>query len=454
MFGISVLILLGFIYWTTVNFIDRQTEATLRAEIDSLAEHFEKSGMIGLVQVVAARSTPERRGDSIYVLADPGYNVLAGNLDAWPDVPEDADRRVRFDILREYEDRQEVHPVEAVPFVLPGQFRLLVGRDMYDRAAVGSLLMESLGWSVGITLVLGLAGGVFISRRMIARIEAINKTSGRIMQGDLKQRIALNGSGDEFDQLSANLNAMLDQIERLMDGIRDVTDNIAHDLRSPLTRMKARLEAVANSPSDDVDYAEVVERTIVEADDLLSVFNALLDIAEVESGTIRSQLQQLDLNDLLSEVAELFEPVVEDEGMKLVLNSSPGALVRGHRQLLLQAVSNLIDNAIKYASGGRTIVLESRRSGDTVELIVADDGMGIPEHAHERVLNRSIRLDPSRSTPGHGLGLSMVSAVAGLHKADLRLEDNNPGLRVVMALSRFKEHKAPARKAESEAKAA
>ena len=428
---------MGLVYWITFNFVERQTLDTLIAEMEGLVENPSLSSIDEFTDLVGRRSAPEIRGDRIYVLANPDYSVRAGNLDAWPDVPEDVDGLVRFNILRIDDGQEVVHPVEALTVLLPGRYRLLVGRDMHERVAVQTMLQESFGWLLILTLSLGLAGGIFVSRRMLGRVEAINRTTERIMQGDLHQRIALKGSQDEFDELSSNLNAMLDQIERLMGGMRDVTDNIAHDLRSPLTRIKARLEQVLTHDRTLDDYRSAVELAIRDADDLLSVFSALLSITTVETGALQSELKPIDLHDIVQEVGELYEPAVEDAGMVLISRSRSGAVIRGHRQLLMQTMANLIDNAIKYAGEGRRIDLVVEQHEMSIDLYVADNGPGIPADKRDYALQRSARLDPARSTHGNGLGLAMVSAVAKLHAAPLTLEDNGPGLRVRIAFHRL-----------------
>ena len=436
-FGTSALILVGLVYWITFNFIERQTVDTLIAEIEGLVENPSLANIEGFTDLISRRSAPEIRGDRIYVLANPDYSVRAGNLDAWPDVPEDVDGLVRFTILRIDEGQEVIHPVEAMTVLLPGRYRLLVGRDMHERVAVQTMLQESFGWLLILTLSLGLAGGIFVSRRMLGRVEAINRTTEHIMQGDLHQRIPVHGSQDEFDELSSNLNAMLDQIERLMAGMRDVTDNIAHDLRSPLTRIKARLEQLLTHDRTTEEYKSAVDLAIRDADDLLGVFSALLSITTVETGALQSELKPIDLHEAVQEVAELYEPAVEDAGMVLITRSQSGAVIRGHRQLLMQTMANMVDNAIKYAGEGRRIDLIVEQHDAEVHLVVSDNGPGIPEDKRDYALQRSARLDPSRTTHGNGLGLAMVAAVAKLHSAPLSLEDNEPGLRIRMKLHRL-----------------
>jgi signal transduction histidine kinase len=261
----------------------------------------------------------------------------------------------------------------------------------------------------------------------------VSETAGRIMHGDLAQRVAVSGTGDVFDQLAATLNAMLDQIERLMAGMRQVSDNIAHDLRTPLSRLRTRLEVALLEPPDSVRYAEVMRETIAEADALLGTFNALLSIAEAEAGARREALQELDLAAVVRSVAELYEPLAEENGAHLAVDAAEAVPVHGDRHLLAQAAANLVDNALKYAPGGEVRLTAERHGGEAL-LTVADRGPGIPADKRDSVFDRFVRLEASRSTPGKGLGLSLVRAVARLHGGAVRLEDNHPGLRAVLAL--------------------
>jgi len=268
---------------------------------------------------------------------------------------------------------------------------------------------------------------------MLARVEAVNRTSARIIRGDLAQRVPLTGSGDEFDQLAGNLNAMLDQIERLMLGMRQVTDNIAHDLRTPLARLRARLEVTLLERPDINRYGEALRETIAEADHLLGTFNALLSIAEAESGARRENMAAVDLAAIARSVAELYEPVADDKGLALTVEAEPGIAVQGDRHLLSQAVANLLDNALKYTPEG-SVNVALQRVGNLVRLEVADTGPGVPADRRETVFDRFVRLEGSRSTPGNGLGLSLVRAVAKLHGGEVWLEDNAPGLKAIVTL--------------------
>jgi signal transduction histidine kinase len=272
-----------------------------------------------------------------------------------------------------------------------------------------------------------------MTRNMLARVEAVNRTSERIIHGDLTQRVPLTGSGDEFDQLAANLNAMLDRIERLMLGMRQVADNIAHDLRTPLARLRARLEVTLLERPDATRYGDALRETIAEADTLLGTFNALLTIAEAEAGSRREAMAVVDLAEIARSVAELYEPVADDKGIALTVDGAPTIPVHGDRHLLSQAIANLLDNALKYTPAG-AITLRARQTGETARVEVADSGPGVPADRRDAVFDRFVRLEGSRSTPGNGLGLSLVRAVARLHGGDAWLEDNDPGLKAVITL--------------------
>ena len=323
--------------------------------------------------------------------------------------------------------------MRARHLVLRGGFQLLVGRDVQERHDLAQRLRGTLIWVVALALALGLLGGVVMSRNMLRKIDAINRASRDIMAGDLSRRVAVSGANDELDRLAQNLNAMLGEIERLMTGMRQVTDNVAHDLRTPLNRLRGRLEVTLMAPPEAATYRAAMEETIAEAEGLLNTFNALLGIAEAESGAQRGNLAELDAGLLATDVAELYTPLAEDKGITLTCEAGQGLAITGDRHLLSQALANLADNAVKYTPPGGAVTVVARRpddSGDEIEIAVADSGPGIPEADRERVLERFVRLEASRNSPGSGLGLSLVAAVARLHGAELVLEDNTPGLRV------------------------
>jgi signal transduction histidine kinase len=427
----SVLLLLGFIYWSTVAFMAGQTDATIEAEIQGLAEQYRERGLDGLVQTVNERTARDPDSSSVYLLASPRYRALAGNLSAWPDASQDRDGWLSF----EFKDPRaggRVFQARARPFVVEGGLRLLVGRDTRELKATQGLIEQALLWGVAITLLLALLGGLAISRSTLRRIEQINQASREIMAGDLSRRIPVDGRSDDFDQLAANLNAMLDEIERLMDGIRHVSDNVAHDLRTPLTRLRNRLEGLRVELHEDSPCRDAVERSLEDTDRLLSTFGALLRIARIEAGGLAARFVPVDLAELLADAQELYEAVAEEQGLALGSQVAGSAVVMGDRDLLFQAVTNLIDNAIKYTPRGGSIILGLTKAGPAIELWVGDNGPGIPAGEREKVLQRFYRLERSRATPGSGLGLSLVDAVARFHRAVLRLEDNQPGLRAAL----------------------
>jgi hypothetical protein len=296
-------------------------------------------------------------------------------------------------------------------------------------------------WGLGVMALFGIGGGYWVSRKLLQRIDAVTATTRTIMEGDLTGRLPVDGSGDELDRLSASLNLMLARIEQLMAGLREVSDNIAHDLKTPLNRLRNRVEAALREPYGEPTYREAMERTIEEADSLIKTFNALLSIARLEAGAGGDLKESLDVSELVRDVAELYEPVAEEHGLVLRADVGEPVFARADRQLLGQAIANLIDNAIKYGTpedaGGGTkpeVSVTASAKGDMAKIIVSDRGPGVPPSDRERVLGRFVRLEASRSAPGSGLGLSLVAAVARLHGGTLRLEDNHPGLKVVLSL--------------------
>ena len=447
LFATSVLALLVFIYFSTADFAEKQTEATLDAESRGLAEQYQERGISGLIDIIADRSAPGHPVRTLYLITDPLLHPLAGNLSHWPLATPIRPGWIEFPVDERTGNVTETHTALASVFVLRGGYRLLVGRDLRDTATFRSRITHTLGWSALLTLALGIVGGLLMTRNMLKRVDAVNRTSERIIHGDLSQRVPVSGSGDEFDQLAANLNAMLDQIERLMLGIRQVTDNIAHDLRTPLARLRARLEVTLLEKPDAQRYADALRETIAEADHLLVTFNALLSIAEAEAGSRRDAWSVIDLAEIARAVAELYEPVADEKGLLLAIDAQEALPVRGDRHLLSQALANLLDNALKYTAQGR-VSLAARQTGDTARIEVADTGPGIPADRREAVFDRFVRLEGSRSTPGNGLGLSLVRAVARLHAGACWLEDNEPGLKVVMTLPLARTER-PVRSAES-----
>jgi signal transduction histidine kinase len=437
----SVVLLLGFIHWSTAGYMSRQSDATIEAEIRGLSEQYRRRGLVGLTTLVAERSARDPSGAGLYLLADSDFRPLVGNIDTWPGAEPDRDGWIDFRVRERTGSGDRDGPEHAARgkvFRLRGDLRLMVGRDVHELAALGDLLGDALRWGLALTVALAVLGGWVMSGRVVRRIEAINQVGLEIMEGDLSRRIPTDGSGDELDRLAVNLNRMLGRIEALMASVRQVSDNIAHDLRTPLGRLHTKLSRLRDQELAPKAAARVDE-AIADAEELLSAFNGLLRIARVESGSRRAAFADLDPVVLLQDVAELYEPLAADKGQTLSVTPAsteagaalPSTLIHGDRDLLFQALANLLDNAIKYtpAGGEIRIAFEPAAAGG-VALLVADSGPGIPAELRGKVLQRFYRVDASRSEPGHGLGLSLVQAVSQLHDADLRLEDAGPGLRV------------------------
>ena len=445
--------LLGYFALNTRRLITEQITNTVNTEISGLSEQYAQGGIRRLVIVVDLRS--RRPGSSLYLVTTPTGEGLAGNVGSlepgvldhpgWLetnyrrlDAPEGSDHRALVQVVQ-----------------LPGGFHLLVGRDLEERERLFGIIQNAGQWSIALVIVLGLIGGFFVSRRVLKRIDAMTGTAQTIMRGDLTGRLPIAGTGDELDRLAENVNAMLERIEALMRGLKEVSDNIAHDLKTPLTRLRNRCEEALRNPSGESGYRAALESTIAESDDLIRTFDALLMIARAESGQARDNMTEFDAAQIARDVGELYEPLAEEKGLELKVEAPTAAPVRGNRELVSQALANLIDNAIKYAapngkadvvdgaaSNGSAngapaeIVVAAGNEGERIALSVADHGPGIPEADRGRVVERFVRLEQSRSAPGSGLGLSLASAVARLHGGELKLEDNCPGLRSIIALPR------------------
>ncbi len=431
LFSVSVLFLFAFIYWSTAAYLARQTDATIEAEIKGLSERYAISGVRGLSSVIGDRiSRQQPTGSSIYLLTNADFDPLVGNLSRWPSQAQSQDGWVSFELRDQRRGGDPlIHMARARPFVLGGGYRLLVGRDIRDLEEAQKRIVSTLIWGLAITVLLGIAGGVLLSRTVSRRIESINDTSRDIISGDLSRRIPTRGTNDEFDQLADNLNTMLNRIESLMESVRRVSDNIAHDLKTPLSRLRNRLEAAKLQTDATGQQRAELEQASAEADQLLSTFNALLRIARIEAGKQRAGFKDVDLAALITDVAELYEPLADEKKQRLVVNTT-NANCTGDRDLLFQAVANLVDNAVKHTPENGEIQITLRNNDSGTDIMVSDQGPGIPEEHTGHVFQRFYRLDRSRNTPGSGLGLSLVAAVAELHKIKIELHNLDPGLRV------------------------
>ncbi len=438
LFALSVSALLGYVYWNTAVLLERQTDETISAEVQALADQYRLRGLSGIIDTIQRRSSDQ--SGAVYLLTAPGGQRIAGNLNSLPPMPQDEATWIEFPLAVEKNAVRENHVARAFHTDLAGGFQLLVGRDVEALRQFATIIRQTIYYALAIAAVLGLGGGLLMSRNFLKRVDAITAASRTIMAGNMAGRMPVAGSNDELDRLALALNEMLEQIESLMAGMKEVSSNVAHDLKTPLTRIKAQVEAALRSNSPD-DYREALERTVDESDRLLDTFNALLSIARAEAGQARQGLVPIDVSALIADVVELYEPMAEEAGGRLSSDAAPGLMVIGDRQLLAQALTNLVDNALKYgARDGETpeIEVSGKIEDDKVVITVADHGIGIPAEDRGRVTERFVRLDSSRSKPGNGLGLSLVSGVMKLHKGSLVLADNHPGLaaRLVLPLYR------------------
>lgn len=445
LFSVSGLLLLGLLYWLTLGFIYRPFDDRIRAESRDLLALDQRQGRPALVETIGTRGRDSR--GYFDLLVDARLHPIAGTLESWPYAVAIHDGWVEFaadDAGARAATSQASQDIRALVTMLPDGSRLLVGRDMHDLRESRELVFAAFGWIIAGMIGVGLAGGWVVSRNVMRRVDAINRTAGDIMRGDLRARMPTTTRGDEFDQMSANINRMLDRIEALMAGMKQVSDGIAHDLRSPLTRLRGRLELALLSQSDAAQYRGAIEDAIAETDNLLGTFVALLSIAEAEAGAARQKMTPVDLGSLIRDVADLYEPLAQAKGIFLNIALDPPSLtLHAERHLLAQALVNLVDNAIKFTPGGGTIALEAKGAPDHVDIAVRDRGSGIPEADRRRVAQRFVRLDNAKDIQGSGLGLSLVAAVAKLHDGELILDDNRPGLKAVLRLGRRQQLAAP-----------
>jgi signal transduction histidine kinase len=436
-FSVFSIFFILYISYSTNVLLNQQLRDTIATELLGLNDQYRSSGLPGVVDVIEQRA--HQPGASLYLVTDISGRILAGNV---AEVASEVLNASGVDPILVSYQRYAGDPDQRTALVqvvrLQGGFLLLVGRDIGEREQFRQIIGRALAWALVLMIALATLSYLFVSRVVLRRIDSLSASSRRIMGGDLSGRLEVTGSGDEFDRLADSLNAMLDRIEHLLYGVKDVSDNIAHDLKTPLTRLRNRVETALAGPADATSYRATLEATIEESDQLIKTFNALLMIARIEAGSPDGAMTEIDAEAIVRDVAELYEPVAEETGVELTANPAPQPImIRASRELLGQALANLIDNAIKYgapAEGTAKIAISSAREGDVLVLRVADNGPGIPEADRERALQRFVRLEKSRSLPGSGLGLSLVAAVARLHHGSIELGDGNPGLVVTMRL--------------------
>lgn len=438
-FSIFSIFFVLYISYAANQLLGEQLQETIAAELYGLADQYRANGLAGIVNSIDQRS--HQPGASLYLITDVSGRILAGNVSRVPATLLNSSGAEPITIPYERYAGDGGNHVAMVQIVrLPGGFRMLVGRDVGEREQFREIIGRALAWALALMIGLALMSWFFVSRRVLKRIDSLSATSRRIMAGDLSGRLEVTGTGDEFDRLADSLNAMLDRIEYLLVGLKNVSDNIAHDLKTPLTRLRNRVETALANPEDSGTYRAALEATIEESDQLIKTFNALLMIARMEAGSQDGAMMEVEAGAVARDVVELYEPVAEEKGIALRVETPEPVRLRANRELLGQALANLVDNALKYASsemGGASspeVTVSARRDGQYLVLGVADNGPGIPEADRERVLQRFVRLEESRSQPGSGLGLSLVSAVASLHHGTIELGDGKPGLVATLRL--------------------
>lgn len=432
-FAVCAFLALGYVAWNARAVLDDQIVSTIDAEINGLSEQYNSGGLRRLISVVERRS--REPGASLYLVTTANGDHVVGNVASVPAAVLASPGQSEVSYGRG-DAHSEAHQAIVQVFTLPGGFRLLVGRDTEERDRLRAVIGRAFASSLAAVILLGIIGGYLAASRVLARVDAMTRTTRAIMAGDLDDRLAVAGNGDELDRLATNLNRMLERIGELMRGMREVSDNIAHDLKTPLTRLRNRADEALRRSSSIEELRGALEAVIDEGDGLIRVFDALLMIARLEAGSAREIMGPLDLTGTARSVGELYEALAEDQGFTLEVRAEDGVVIQANRELIGQALANLVDNALKYGrppgevSGH--IVIEVAREVDGIRLCVSDNGLGIPTESRGRVLARFVRLEESRTKPGFGLGLSLVNAVMRLHQGTLRLADNQPGLRVEM----------------------
>jgi signal transduction histidine kinase len=426
LFSTSALLLFAVIFWTTSFYMTNQLDDAIDSDRTELQQGLSTGGLPRLSEMIRDRVDQMPLGPIVYLLQDAGGAVLAGNL------PSMQPRTGTFDFDLPAPRAGHLHSIRARGVVLPSGDYLVVGADAHPLDEMREWILRAFGWGFAITLLLAFGGGALISNGLLRRVETISRAARAIMEGNLSRRIPARGVDDEFDHLAGSLNAMLERTERSIEGMRQVSSDIAHDLRTPLTRLRQHLELGRRRARSLDELRIAIDRSIAEVDDILETFGALLRIAQVESSAHRDHFGTVDFSELLNGVAELYHPMAEEKRQRFAVEIEPRLCLFGDRELVAQMVANLLENAMRHSPAEASIALTARRMRDDIEIAVADNGPGIPASERDKVFRRFYRLEASRTTPGSGLGLSLVAAVAALHGAEITLADNNPGLRAVL----------------------
>jgi signal transduction histidine kinase len=426
-FTISVGVLAAVIYFSVTTELDREFRTRIVADSNALRAEYNAGGAPQLLQAIAERQRGRLTGGLDYALDDAKGRRLFGTLPAarctrgWVTFagPPDGD-----------EPSGEMERLGVFITPLPQGYCLLIGDDIGKVGKFGSLILKNFGWALLLSLTMAVAGGLFLSSRFLKRIETINRTAEAIIEGDINSRIPRRGAPDDLDRLAATLNRMLDRTTSLMESLRHVSNDVAHDLRTPLGRLRNFLDDAKRTASSPEEYRAAIDRAVSEVDGILDTFGAILRIAQIESGSRRRGFQRLLLSDLVADVCDTFAPSMEDAGKTLRADIQPNLWLQGDRELLVQSLVNLLENAIAYTQAGVVVTVSLRQERHGIELDVADNGTGVPEAERRRIFERFYRVEQSRTPPGSGLGLSIVAAVAELHAAEISASDNKPGLKI------------------------
>jgi signal transduction histidine kinase len=430
MFIISVAILLSVVYWIASRALDQQLVDSVERETTTMVEVNRRRGIDGNVRGIQVRTSDLRSPRRYYLLQSASGEHIEGNL---PNMaPFVGWRSMPISAAESGSGPREQHSILALGTRLPSGHFLVVGENDFRTVKAREAIVVAAGWSIAITALLAIGGGILLGRGFLRRIEDVNRTSRAIIDGNLSDRVPTRGSGDEMDQLAVNLNAMLDRIESLLDSLKRVSDDIAHDLRTPLSRLRRGLEAARESARLQKDCVPQLEGAITEVDAILETFAALLRIAQIEAGTRRAAFEEVNLQDVATDAVQTYIAVAEDRRQQVRADLGVPATVQGDRELLTQMIVNLIENSIRHCAAGTQIAVGLAYEDGQAVLSVSDNGAGIPPQERDKVLRRFYRLETSRTTPGSGLGLALVKAVADLHGAALELANNDPGLRVTV----------------------
>lgn len=419
-------------YLLTQRIIRGNTDLIIDTELDSLENQYVLRGLPGVTREINVRIDSWGRIGAVYMLASPTFNRLAGNVTNWPFDGAPAERWSEFRIESIESGPRSVHPVRAAVRRLPNGDWLLVGTDMSQDRRYSLTFRTATLWGIGLSVLVAAVAGFAFSFRLTRRVSDVTDTCVRIMAGELGRRLPVGGASDEFDALAVSVNSVLDRLEEQTRTLRATFDSVAHDLRAPLHRLRARMDAALRLPGLEPAVREPVEASLKEVDRLQRTLATLLQIALAESGAPLAAVVPVDLSELAGELVELFEPVAREQGQALSGSTDPGVIVEGNRQLLAQLITNLVENALKFAPAGGRIKVDVRRRDGLARLTVSDNGPGMALAERMRAGQPFVRVGHRAGGEGGGLGLSLVSAIARLHRAELRLESNEPGLRAVI----------------------